>query len=232
MDVDIGVLEASDWPDIAAIYAQGIETGDATFETAAPDWSEWDSTHRDDCRLVARVDGEIAGWAALSSVSDRCVYDGVAETSIRGVRDAGAGRGGRIAATSRGGIRGGRHLDVAGRRVSGERTQRQAPSVAGVPDRRGARTPRAQPRDVERRPPPGAAKRRRRDSIEADGASTTPGGAAPPTRSGVPGVRARVGLPSVAEPRLGQDESRPGGIVAQLLAKLANEHFCVRASDS
>jgi phosphinothricin acetyltransferase len=82
MDVDIGVLEASDWPDVAAVYAQGIETGDATFETAVPGWSEWDSTHRDDCRLVARVDGEIAGWAALSSVSDRCAYDGVAETSV------------------------------------------------------------------------------------------------------------------------------------------------------
>jgi L-amino acid N-acyltransferase YncA len=82
MDVDIGALEASDWPDVAAIFTQGIETGDATFETAPPEWSEWDSTHRLDCRFVARVDDEVAGWAALSPVSDRCVYGGVAETSV------------------------------------------------------------------------------------------------------------------------------------------------------
>ena len=82
MDVHVGVLEPSDWPDVAAIYTQGIETGDATFETAPPEWSEWDSTNRDDCRLVARVDGDIAGWGALSPVSDRCVYGGVAETSV------------------------------------------------------------------------------------------------------------------------------------------------------
>ena len=82
MDVDVEVLEASDWPDVLTIYTQGIETGDATFETEAPDWAEWDASHRADCRLLARVDGEVAGWAALSSVSDRCAYGGVAETSV------------------------------------------------------------------------------------------------------------------------------------------------------
>ena len=82
MDVHVEVFEASDWPGVAAIHMQGIETGDATFETAPPEWSEWDSTHRDDCRLVARVNGDVAGWAALSPVSDRCVYGGVAETSV------------------------------------------------------------------------------------------------------------------------------------------------------
>jgi len=64
MDVDVGVLKASDWPDVAAIYTQGIETGDATFETAAPEWSGWDSIHRDDCRLVAR-------WTARSPAGPR-----------------------------------------------------------------------------------------------------------------------------------------------------------------
>jgi L-amino acid N-acyltransferase YncA len=63
MDVHVGVLEASDWPVVAAIYTQGIEMGDATFETAPPEWSEWDSTHRADCRLVARVNGDVTGWA-------------------------------------------------------------------------------------------------------------------------------------------------------------------------
>ncbi len=82
MDVHVGPLEASDWPDVRAIFMQGIETGDATFETAAPAWAEWDASHRADCRLVARVDGEVAGWAALSPVSDRCVYGGVAESSV------------------------------------------------------------------------------------------------------------------------------------------------------
>jgi L-amino acid N-acyltransferase YncA len=82
MDVDVGVLEASDWLDVRAIYTQGIETGNATFETEALDWAEWDASHRADCRLVARVDGEVAGWAALSPVSDRCAYGGVAETSV------------------------------------------------------------------------------------------------------------------------------------------------------
>lgn len=82
MDVHVGTLAASDWPDVRAIYTQGIATGDATFETAAPDWAEWDASHRAECRLVARIDGVVAGWAALSPVSDRCAYGGVAETSV------------------------------------------------------------------------------------------------------------------------------------------------------
>src|SRR5215212_8676411 len=82
MDVHVGVIEESDWADVAAIYTQGMERGDATFETAPPGWSEWDSSHRGDCRLVARVDGDVAGWAALTPVSDRWVYGGVAETSV------------------------------------------------------------------------------------------------------------------------------------------------------
>lgn len=70
------------WPAVRRIYQQGIETGFATFETGAPEWKDWDASHIPRCRLVARHDGEVVGWAALSAVSDRCVYGGVAEVSL------------------------------------------------------------------------------------------------------------------------------------------------------
>jgi L-amino acid N-acyltransferase YncA len=87
------------WPAVLEIYREGIATGDATFETEAPDWEKWDSSHRRDCRLVALesialedADEELAtiplhklsilGWAALSPVSARRVYRGVAEVSV------------------------------------------------------------------------------------------------------------------------------------------------------
>ena len=73
---------AEDWPAVRAIYVEGIASRNATFETVAPSWETWDRAHRPDCRLVARLDGEFAGWAAVSSVSGRCVYGGVAEVSI------------------------------------------------------------------------------------------------------------------------------------------------------
>jgi len=93
--VAIAPLEAADWERVAAIYREGIETGDATFETAAPTWERWNAAHLATGRLVARVDGEIAGWAALTPVSDRCVYSGVAEVSVfvaAAVRGKGVGR--------------------------------------------------------------------------------------------------------------------------------------------
>ncbi len=62
--------------------AQGIATRNATFETALPEWAEWDARHLPTCRLVALRDGEVVGWAALSSVSSRQVYGGVAEVSV------------------------------------------------------------------------------------------------------------------------------------------------------
>ena len=68
--------------DVARIYRSGIETKNATFETQVPDWNTWDNAHRKDCRLIAKIDSKIVGWAALSDVSDRCVYSGVAEVSI------------------------------------------------------------------------------------------------------------------------------------------------------
>ena len=75
-------MTEKDWDEVAKIYIQGINTKNATFEKACPDWSTWDKNHRSDCRLVARQLGNIIGWAALSNVSGRCVYSGVFEVSI------------------------------------------------------------------------------------------------------------------------------------------------------
>jgi L-amino acid N-acyltransferase YncA len=75
-------LEAKDWPAVRAIFEEGIATGQATFETEAPSWEDWDGAHLAGPRLVADEDGEVVGWAALSPVSSRCVYRGVAENSV------------------------------------------------------------------------------------------------------------------------------------------------------
>jgi L-amino acid N-acyltransferase YncA len=71
-----------DWPAIRSIYLEGIATGNATFEQSAPSWEEWDAAHLHVCRLVARSGSGILGWAALSPVSRRRVYAGVAEVSV------------------------------------------------------------------------------------------------------------------------------------------------------
>jgi phosphinothricin acetyltransferase len=89
------VLTAADWPFIRAIYEEGVAAGNATFETTVPDWTAWDAAHRPDCRLVARRNGAIVGWAALSPVSRRPVYAGVAEVSVyvaASARGCGVGR--------------------------------------------------------------------------------------------------------------------------------------------
>jgi phosphinothricin acetyltransferase len=70
------------WSEVARIYEEGIATKNATFQTEAPLWNDWDKAHRKDCRLIASIDGKIVGWAALSAVSARPVYAGVAEVSI------------------------------------------------------------------------------------------------------------------------------------------------------
>jgi phosphinothricin acetyltransferase len=70
------------WPEVVKIYMAGIATKNATFEQKAPDWQSWSSGHRSDCRLIASLSSQIVGWAALSNVSNRCVYGGVAEVSI------------------------------------------------------------------------------------------------------------------------------------------------------
>jgi L-amino acid N-acyltransferase YncA len=74
-------MTPQDWGAVRAIYLEGIATGDATFATSAPEWEEWDSSHLPICRLVVRS-GDVLGWVALSPVSQRAVYRGVAEVSV------------------------------------------------------------------------------------------------------------------------------------------------------
>ena len=81
-DPVIQPLTAAHWPAVRAIYEQGIATGDATFETAVPEWAAWDRGHLAGHRLVATLDGRVVGWAALAPVSERCAYAGVAEASV------------------------------------------------------------------------------------------------------------------------------------------------------
>jgi L-amino acid N-acyltransferase YncA len=81
-------LRASDWPRVAAIYGEGIAGGLATFETECPSWEEWDASHLECCRLVARRGEVVVGWAALSPVSQRQCYAGLAEVSLYVAADA------------------------------------------------------------------------------------------------------------------------------------------------
>lgn len=88
-------MRDDDWPEVRRVYEEGIETRNATFETETPSWDAWDAKHRRDCRFVVRDGAAILGWAALSPVSDRCVYGGVAEVSVyvaAAARGAGVGR--------------------------------------------------------------------------------------------------------------------------------------------
>lgn len=84
-------MEAADWPAVSEIYREGIETGIATFETGVPRRDQWNRAHLPHPRLVAE-DDRLIGWAALSPVSERCVYEGVAEVSIYVAGDS-RGRG-------------------------------------------------------------------------------------------------------------------------------------------
>ena len=72
----------TDWPNVCRIYQQGIDSNLATFETVCPAWEEFNSSHTMDCRYVALQDNSIIGWTALSPISKRPVYRGVAELSI------------------------------------------------------------------------------------------------------------------------------------------------------
>jgi len=82
MPIKTRKMEASDWKEVSRIYLEGIATGFATFETNAPSYEAWHDAHMSSCRLVATEDEKIQGWAALSAVSSRCVYGGVAEVSV------------------------------------------------------------------------------------------------------------------------------------------------------
>ena len=93
--IEIAELREDDWPAVASIYAEGIRFGDATFETEVPGWEAWDAGHMPGHRLVARAGDEVIGFAALSPVSRRPVYAGVAEVSVyvtRAKQGKGVGR--------------------------------------------------------------------------------------------------------------------------------------------
>ena len=80
--LSIEAMTAEDWPEVARIYQEGMDTNLATFQTTAPPYEQWDTGHLGHSRLILREDGQIIGWAALSSVSNRCVYAGVSEVSV------------------------------------------------------------------------------------------------------------------------------------------------------
>ncbi len=82
MSFQVRDMAAEDWEDVRAIYIAGIATGQATFEIESPDWAKWSSSHLPKPRLVAISEERVAGWAALSPVSSREVYAGVAEVSV------------------------------------------------------------------------------------------------------------------------------------------------------
>lgn len=90
--LSIRPMALADWPGVRRIYEEGIATRTATFETAAPDRDTWDAAHLAEPRLVATYAGEVLGWAALTPVSSRCVYEGVEDESIY-VAAAARGRG-------------------------------------------------------------------------------------------------------------------------------------------
>ncbi len=91
----IETMQSTDAESVLRIYAEGIATRMATFETEVPPWEHWDTRHLPAPRLVARLNGELAGWAALSRVSARDCYAGVAEVSVyvaESLRRRGAGK--------------------------------------------------------------------------------------------------------------------------------------------
>jgi len=75
-------MRAGDWEQVCAIYLEGIRSGNSTFETEAPTWEKWDEAHLEFARLVMRDGDRVLGWAALSPVSKRKVYRGVAELTV------------------------------------------------------------------------------------------------------------------------------------------------------
>lgn len=92
-DFQVDPMRQLDWSEVRAIYLEGIETGNATFETDAPSWEAWDAAHIKEPRLAARDgSGRVLGWAALTPVSGRCVYAGVGDLSVY-VAAAARGRG-------------------------------------------------------------------------------------------------------------------------------------------
>ena len=85
-------MRAERWPAVERIYAEGLATGNASFETETPSWEEFRAGHLPGHMLVALDADTVVGWAVLSPVSDRCAYQGVAEDSVY-VAEPGRGRG-------------------------------------------------------------------------------------------------------------------------------------------
>ncbi len=90
--ITVEKMQAADWQFVKQIYEKGIATGNATFQTSAPEWDEWNSSHLTHSRVVAKEGDNILGWAALTPVSGRFVYAGVAEVSVY-VSDKARGKG-------------------------------------------------------------------------------------------------------------------------------------------
>jgi L-amino acid N-acyltransferase YncA len=88
MSVEVRDLRSEDWAEVARIYAEGIATGNATFETEVPAWAAWDAAHLAEHRFLAERDGRVVGWIALSPASRRPCYAGVAEISVYVAEDA------------------------------------------------------------------------------------------------------------------------------------------------
>jgi L-amino acid N-acyltransferase YncA len=85
--VTIRRLTETDWPAVARVYAEGLATGLASFETETPSWDEWDTSHLDAPRFVAETDGELVGWIAITPVFRRACYRGVVEHSVYVARE-------------------------------------------------------------------------------------------------------------------------------------------------
>jgi L-amino acid N-acyltransferase YncA len=90
--IKLELMKPSDWEAVKDIYEEGIATGNATFQQSAPTWEEWNNSHLQHSRIVAKEEDNVVGWAALTPVSGRCVYAGVAEVSVY-VSDKVRGRG-------------------------------------------------------------------------------------------------------------------------------------------
>ena len=80
--LNITPLTKNHWTEVKTIYEQGLKTRVATFETESPSWEEWTQSHLSICRFVVLEHNQVIGWIAVSAVSSRCVYGGVAEISV------------------------------------------------------------------------------------------------------------------------------------------------------
>ena len=160
-------MQPADWESVRAIYLEGIAGGNATFETAAPDWEKWNADRLPECRLVARSGAAVLGWAALTPVSTRRVYAGVAEASVYvSARARGQGVGtalirSLIEASERAGI----WTLQAGRRLPRQPRQPRPLPKSRFPRHRHARTGRLDARPLARCSPVRASQHRRRPLI-------------------------------------------------------------------